>query len=347
MKKRNFRALRVALLGFSALLPFTASGVDAVLTDDVHLSVISPFHNLGTLANLKVSAKHRVLLQFDLSTLPTGVLREQIAKATLHVWVNKLAVPGSLEIAQVTSPWTEMVVTHNTVPSVHSPIAIVPVTEAGQWLSVDLTHIVTQWIEYPRSNLGLSIAPAANSPTTTVYFDSKENAGTSHQPRLAIALLSPRSESGPVGPQGAPGPAGAPGSAGATGIVNIGSWSGAIPVTPLTSAFVFLGPTATLTTSANQRITTSASLSALANAAGPIKTDTCYRASGGRTIISPNNGYKLLMTTANSFQLISSANSFVPGAGVWVIGACAALHGAAGVTLSGEHSTGWAMVSNP
>lgn len=343
MKPRNPRALLAAILGFCALLPLSAVAVEAVLTDDVHLSVVSPNHNLGTLANLRVSAKHRVLLQFDLGNLPSNTLSEQISKATLLVWVNKVSVPGMLEIAQVTSAWTEMAVTHNTVPSIHSPIATVSVTEAGQWVSVDLTPIAMQWVDYPRGNLGLSIYPALNSPATTVYFDSKENAGTSHQPRLEIALTGLR---GGAGSAGAPGSAGPAGPAGTSGVAAIGSWSGAFLATPLTNYFVFLGPTATLTTSATQRITTSASLSASANAAVPIKTDTCYRAGGGGVIISPGNGFKPLTTTVNSLQLISSANSFVPGTGTWVVGACAALHGAGGVTLSGERSTGWAMVTN-
>ena len=127
------------------------------------------------------------------------------------------------------------------------------------------------------------------------------------------------------------------------------SWNGLVSTTPITTAnYAFLGPTASVTTTANQRFSNSATLSFSASVNTNLRVDICYALSGGSTVFSPNNGYKVMPTTANVRQLISLSNSFLLGAGSYLIGPCARANSAA-LTLTGnadDWSTGWSMVTN-
>jgi hypothetical protein len=132
-------------------------------------------------------------------------------------------------------------------------------------------------------------------------------------------------------------------------VVAIGSWNGqALNVSLTTSAYVFVGPTATLTTTSGQRISTSGSLTFVPSATTAIRVDICYRSSSGTTLQSPGVGYKVIPAVANVRLPVSVANSFNPGAGTWVVGPCARGNSAA-LNLTGstdDWSTGWAMVTN-
>ncbi|OYY93889.1 MAG: hypothetical protein B7Y41_09330 [Hydrogenophilales bacterium 28-61-23] len=380
MTHRQPRPLLAALLGLCALAPLSAAALEAVLTDDVHLSSASPASNYGALPTLNVSPSAQALLQFDLGALPAGTLPEQIAKATLHVWVNKVGAAGEIEVAQITSDWGEKTVTQNSAPGIHIPAASVLVAQAGQWASMDLTGTVKQWVEYPASNFGLALAPALSSPATTVFLDSKENTATSHPARLEIVLAGPRGEIGPmglqgpkgdmgpqgangapgatgatglqgaIGPEGATGPQGATGAQGPSGVVAIAAWNGqATAVTLSNTSYTFVGPTATLTaTSSAQRITTAGSLTFVPSATTSLRVDICYRSSTGTTLQTPGVGYKVIPSVVNVRLPVNVANSFKPGAGTWLVGPCVRQNAAAmSLSVSSDDwSTGWAMLTN-
>lgn len=214
MKHSINNVLSAAALGIFSLMPLTSSALDAALSDDAHVSAAYPANNFGALPTLNVAGNSRALLRFNLDTLPSSTPPEQIAKATLHLWVNKVGVAGAVELSQVTSDWAEATVSENAAPSTYTSFVSLPVAKAGQWISADLTSTVKQWVEHPNSNYGLVIAPAVSNPTTTVYLDSKENTATSHQARLEIALAGPV---GPAGPTGATGPQGDTGPMGPIG----------------------------------------------------------------------------------------------------------------------------------
>ncbi len=219
-----FLALLAAITGVPP-----AYAVDALLSGDTHVPLDGRSNsNFGAITRLDVSASKTALLQFDLSHLPPATSADQVTKATLQLWVNRVAAPGELVVSPVSSPWRESTVTARSVPSIAAPVASVSVEENSRWVALDLTSTVRQWVEYPDSNLGLAIEMGPDSPGGSVVLDSKESTATSHPARLDIALAGepgPRGErgepglAGETGPQGEVGPMGPPGPTGPIGSV--------------------------------------------------------------------------------------------------------------------------------
>ncbi|RZL36146.1 MAG: DNRLRE domain-containing protein, partial [Rubrivivax sp.] len=263
----------------------------------------------------------------------------------------------------------------------------VPVGGAGQFIAVDVTSAVKGWITNPATNYGFALSAALSAPGTVLFLDSKENTATAHVARLDLTLadqgpkgdkgdagpagprgaagatgapgsVGPKGAAGPMGPQGFQGPPGGPGPQGPqgvqgpqgpSGVVAVGAWSGPALAVTLSTVYKFTGPTVTLSTNASQRITASSSQTMVPSAAANFRVDICFRPDNGTVLSSPGNGYKLMTPlAANVRTLVSISNSFVPGAGTWVVGPCARQASSAfalGVTASDDWSSGWAMVT--
>jgi hypothetical protein len=222
--------LRTALLvalSFVAILvlPSRAAGQSATVTDDAFLSsnATTQLLNLngqgGSLivagTNAAVGPLHvgatKTYIKFQLqSSLPPTTGAANVAKATLKLFLSGTNPSGAVDIYPVTSAWTESTLT--TAPPTLSSTAFATAITVGntdQFLVVDVTQLVQQWLE-GSANGGLDndgIALLADTNTTYAVFDSKESLVTSHEPRLEIVLVN----SGPQGPQGVPGPPGTPG----------------------------------------------------------------------------------------------------------------------------------------
>src|SRR5262245_13927094 len=191
-----------------------------MVTDDAYTAVTSPNGNFGTSGALRVVAGaqlQRTYLKFDLvSTLPPGTQAADVMKATLTLWVNTISTPGSFDVFRVMGAWNEENVTANTAPSLGSPVVTgAPITAAfkSSFVTVDVTAVVMDWLGGTLQNNGVALLP--NAPGTSIQFSSKEDTGSSHEPRLEIILRGP---AGPPGPQGPPGPAGAQGEQGPAGL---------------------------------------------------------------------------------------------------------------------------------
>ena len=162
-------------------------------------------------------------LKFQLqSSLPPNVAAANVAKATLKLFLSPQgpSSSGAIDIYPVTSAWTETTL----IPSSPPTLAAVPfatginVGNKESFLVVDVTQLVQDWLNGP-SNGGLAndgLAIVADTGTTFVEFDSKEDGVTSHEPRLEIVLVDGGPQ-GPAGPQGQPGTAGSQGPAGPAG----------------------------------------------------------------------------------------------------------------------------------
>ncbi|HKY44877.1 MAG TPA: DNRLRE domain-containing protein, partial [Pyrinomonadaceae bacterium] len=175
-------------------LSFVSSAyADGVLKDDAFTQTGTPNQNFGTNANLRVASGVNSHLTFDLSSLPPGTSANDVAKATLRLWVNAVTTPGSFNIRRITGVWNESTLTSNTAPSLGS-VEISDVTITAQdvdaFVTVDLTPLVKDWINGIVPNNGLAIV--ANAVNTNIRFDSKENGQTSHEPRLEIRLKGPK-----------------------------------------------------------------------------------------------------------------------------------------------------------
>jgi hypothetical protein len=186
-----------------------ARATDVALTGDAHVNLTRSTTNFGTLANLYVGNGNTALLQFDLSTLPSGLTAGQISQATLTVFVNRVNSGGSVSLSPVTSTWSESTVTYATIPTIGTPINSFTAATAGQYVTLDVTLLVQSWITTPASNFGLALSASA----ANVLLDSKENDETGHTAKLDVTITS----TGAIGPTGATGPIGAIGPQGPTG----------------------------------------------------------------------------------------------------------------------------------
>jgi hypothetical protein len=192
MKKNNAFRLLPAVAGLCAALPCSALAATAVLTADATLNASSPGTNYGASPTLAVSPSPGTtgmasLLRFDLSSLPTNLTSGTVNKATLSLWVATLSGSGALDVRAVASSfplWTETGVTQNgfgTSSTVSATPRTATLGAAKQWVTVDVTDIVKDWLDAPSSNLGLYL-----QANVAASFDSKENSTTSHPPVLEI-----------------------------------------------------------------------------------------------------------------------------------------------------------------
>jgi hypothetical protein len=199
------------LMGVVAVLAVAAraSAVEATLVADAHVNSARPTANSGAISNLNVGAGYTALLQFDLSGLPAGTTASQVSRAVLRLYCNRADAPGLVSVHPVTASWGEYSVTYATLPTLDAAIQVFQVSQAGSYVSVDVTALVQGWIGGPSTNNGIGLTAGS----ATVQFDSKENDLTGHSPMLDVVLVS----QGPAGPKGDPGAAGAIGPVGLQG----------------------------------------------------------------------------------------------------------------------------------
>jgi len=217
-----------------------ALALDAPLAADTHVSNLLPDNNFGSLPTLNVGGGASALLRFDLGTLPAGVTAAKLVKANLNLYVNRVGAPGAIEVLGLHGAWTESTVTaSNQPPSAGAGGGIsVPVGLANQFLSVDLTDLVKQWISNPASNYGLTLQASLRAPGTVAFFDSKENTASAHVARLDLTLA----DQGPKGDTGATGPTGATGATGPRGLTGAAGPVGPTGATGATGATGPAGP---------------------------------------------------------------------------------------------------------
>jgi hypothetical protein len=156
---------------------------------------------------------------------------------------------------------------------------------------------------------------------------------------------------GPAGPVGATGPAG---PAGATGIVTTATFAGLVGSIVGAATFAFAGPTATVTTTANQRLTATAE-APLGFAVGVTDStaaiDICFRPAAGGTLTNFAGGNYSDHGIVAERRSYSATGSVIPGAGTWAVGLCVANRDAAGTAnpsaiSNNDYVNGWVQVTN-
>jgi Collagen triple helix repeat (20 copies) len=221
MKKQVFfKIVRRVAAGCMLLLPAAVWADTAPLIGDTFINTGDPsnYGNLGTIAVGGASGSQG-LIQFDLSAL-TGA---SVTSATLRLFVDQVNTGGSMNLSTASAAWLEASVSGVGGPGAGTVIQSgIPVTTAQAYITIDVTAQVQAWLN-GATNTGFFLAPNGG---TEVYFDAKENVGTSHAATLDLLLTGPTGAmgptgvvgaSGPTGPTGASGPSGAIGAAGPTG----------------------------------------------------------------------------------------------------------------------------------
>ncbi|MCU1236668.1 MAG: hypothetical protein JWP63_4635 [Candidatus Solibacter sp.] len=224
------KELTIALcLSVSLLAPSGVWAAGANTNADTYVSSTSPAANFGTATAINIGGGNTGLLNFDLSQLPPGLSAAEISKATMTFYVNSVLTPGSLDVSQVTGAWTETGVNNINRPNYLPPFATVPTSTLRQFVTVDVTQLVKDWVTGVSPNFGVQLSPSVAAPGTAVVLDSKENQTTSHPAFLDVVIVGngPAGPTGPTGPAGPAGVAGSPGPTGPTGPAGVAGAAGA------------------------------------------------------------------------------------------------------------------------
>ncbi len=202
----------IALLSTAACL-----AQDPPLSGDAHSNSLYPDVIFGALPFLQTGETNKSFLKFDLSQLPATLSPSDISRVRLVLWVGRVAAAGEIQVSEAAGPWDEGTLTHNSAPASGALIATFPVSQASQFVTVDVTDTVQKWLLSPQLNQGFVISTAPQTPATMVFFDSKESISTSHAPELSVIFRAGVGPPGVSGPPGEPGPQGATGPTGPTG----------------------------------------------------------------------------------------------------------------------------------
>ena len=204
-------------LVFALLMVAACLAQELPVSGDAHLNSLYPDVNFGTLPFLQTGGTTRAFLKFDLSKLPPIASPLDVSRANLVLWVGRVADAGEVQLSEADAPWDETTMTYTSAPATGAFIATFSVSQASQFVTVDVTATVQKWLQSPQLNQGFVLSGVPQTPATVVFFDSKESVSTSHAPELVVSVRAGVGPAGPPGPRGAPGPKGAKGPAGAPG----------------------------------------------------------------------------------------------------------------------------------
>jgi Phage Tail Collar Domain len=210
----------IAIVAFAFAATLASAQTLPTLGDTFFASgSVSNFSTSPTI-NVGGAGAYQGLIQFDTSTLPASITGASVEKASLTLFVNKIGSAGAIDINAANGPWTESTVNGTNAPSIGMTVASpVPVTTASTYITVDATALVKAWLDGTITNSGIILTVDPGSPTTSVFFDSKESSTTSHPAFLQITLAGTGATgpAGPAGPQGATGNTGPQGPIGPVG----------------------------------------------------------------------------------------------------------------------------------
>ena len=163
--------IRVALCGL-AIMPVAAMAQNVPLVQDSYV-IPGNAANFGSASTMNVGGPNAALAlaQFDLTALPSGTTSNNIAKATLTLFLNKLGAAGTVNISAANGSWTEISVNGNNAPVAGAAVAsAVAASAASEFITVDATAAVQAWLS-GTTNSGFIIT--ANDGTVNVAFDTK------------------------------------------------------------------------------------------------------------------------------------------------------------------------------
>jgi hypothetical protein len=211
--------LTPVLLSLAALtlsLPAISYADTLNVTEDAYTKADKPDENKGDEKTIEVKDeaddKDRIgYVQFDFSTLPDGLFAEEVVKASLRVWVEKVDNPGTISISLIDEDWDEHTIVPDTAPSISPTPVSFAVTGADEshFVTVDITELVQDWVAGYADNYGIALE---SNDGAKVKFGAKETENE-HEMQIEVAL----GETGPAGPQGEQGIQGEQGEQGLTG----------------------------------------------------------------------------------------------------------------------------------
>ena len=86
------------------------------IVGDAHVNTAYPAVNFGSSVYLTVGGTSTSYLQFDLSSLPAGTNVANVTKVNLILFVNRIAAPGTIQVAEAAGAWTESAIVASNAP---------------------------------------------------------------------------------------------------------------------------------------------------------------------------------------------------------------------------------------
>jgi len=183
MQVRRLAILAVA--GATCLLSTVSFAQSAPPVADTMIYSSSPTTSYGTSSSLLLQTGGTTAvayMQFSLATIPAG---STVTKATLRLFVDAVATPGSFDVYQINTSWSEGALIFNNAPPLgisatgNHPVAFTANT-LNNFVLIDITALAQQWVNGTVINNGIALALTTSGGA--VKFDSKEAVNTSHEP---------------------------------------------------------------------------------------------------------------------------------------------------------------------
>ena len=186
MKSRKLQFL--ALVVLMSLFSWTTVHAQITPLGDSYTNRAEPTTNYGADAMLHVNgAAETTYIQFNLASIPPGAA---VSQATLKLYVNGVATPGSFNVDYVNGAWSESTISSELAPALGGTIVSnvsVTAEDKNQYLLINVTPAVQAWLNGSEVNNGIALV--ANG-AFNASFDSKENTATGHSPELDVVLAT-------------------------------------------------------------------------------------------------------------------------------------------------------------
>ena len=356
VKKKLIPSLALAF----SLLVGSAHAYEVPVSDDTNTNPSLPTLIRGHTGQIFIGNGQVGYLKFDISSLPAGILPQDIASATLRLFARTAtAAPGTVSVVAVTGTWNEDTLNYKTSPTLGSTVGSFGITNNNpeSFQSVDVTALVQAWLTDPSTNNGVALTTGSNAKFT-LTTEAKESP-IANEAVLDIELATaglpgvsgstgatgPQGPQGPQGSQGLTGPAGPAGSqgiAGPTGPIGPigpigptgpagapGAQGGAGPAGPI-------GLTGSTGATGPQGVSGPIGLTGSTGATGPTGATGAAGAAGSGAIIPCASGLPITLTT-NPGGLVGTGGLIGFGSSVSGVTASSGyidLTGAAGTNLN-------------
>lgn len=171
-----------------------------------------------------------VYVSFSTDVLDSSITGDDVLKASLRMYINRVSHSGSIHIYPLIEAWDEHSIDFQNLPAMAAlPITSMVIDDAdeGHFRYIDITPTLIDWLSNPAIQFGLALV----AQDASIRIDSKENSFTGNAMEIELNLASlgeqgPQGEQGIQGPVGQPGPVGEPGIAGIQGIQGIQGFQG-------------------------------------------------------------------------------------------------------------------------
>ena len=161
------------------------------VTDDAEIDLNVTSRNAGSSGKCTVNVDKICYVKFDLQTLPSGIIGDDIDKAILIMFADNVSTGGAVRISAVEADWDEDTLIADNTPTfdTESDTSVgfgVATDDETSYVSRHITELVQQWVDGVTPNYGIALD--IDIFDADVAFDTKENRRTGHPMVIDVVL---------------------------------------------------------------------------------------------------------------------------------------------------------------